>query len=169
MPVLEEQVKLLGEILGYVAKTKGLRGAWVDQYEARILQTADDKSILINARMLDSVIYRIDSSGADFIQVNFITGKKILLTDALIGFKPTTTKGIDMTRLPRVVTTPDVISVFEAIQEALHISGPNSYELAILKKIFDAVLSGGEAVGFDLSQERSWLSRVPLIGTQATS
>lgn len=169
MPVLEEQKKLLAEVLDYVAKSNGLRGVLVDKHQARIRQVADGKSILISAHLLESILFRTDSNGTDFIQVNFTTGKKILITDSLIGFKPTTPKGIDITRIPRVVTTPDVISVFEAIQETLHSAGPESYELSILKKIFDAVLSGGEAVGFDLSQERLWLSRVPLVSARATS
>ncbi len=169
MPVLQEQEKLLADVLGFVAKTKGLRGVLVGKHEARVQQIADGKSIPIHACELESVIFRTDSRGADFIQVNFTTGKKILITDTLIGFKPAQPRGVDVTRIPRVVTTPDVLSVFEAIQETLHDSGPDSYEMSILKKIFEAVVRGGEAVGFDFSQERSWLARVPLIGGRATS
>ena len=164
-----KQEKLLAEISQFVAKTSGLRISVIDERSVRIHQSADDKSLIVEASALDEVLLRSDSNGTEFIQVNFSAGHKILLTDCLIGFKPSTPRGVDLARLPRVVTTPDVINVFEAIQDALHATGPDSHEISVLKKIFDAVLNGGEAVGFDLSRERSWLARVPVSGIRASS
>lgn len=165
----DEQLGLLTDILAYVARTSGLRKIEVDKFQVRLSQEMDGKSIVIDARALEDVLFRSDTNGVEFIQVNFSNGNKILLTDTLIGFKPTAPKGVDLMRLPRVVTTPDVMSVFEAIQDALHSTNTGPHEIAILKRIFDAVLAGGEAVGFDLSEERSWLARVPVKVVRACS
>ena len=35
-----------------------------------------------------------------------------------MGFKPVEIVGLDMSRIPKVVTTPDLVSVFEAIEDA---------------------------------------------------
>jgi hypothetical protein len=141
----------------------------VSEGRLQIHQSVDGKSIEINAEMIENVLNRSDCEGVDFIQVNFSGGRKVLLTDSLIGFKPLAPQGLDSSRLPRVVTTPDVVNVFEAIQDALHNSAHEPHEIAILKKVFDAVLLGGEAIGFDLSVERSWMARIPIALTKSFS
>lgn len=164
----DKQQKLLADILRFVGGTSGLRSE-LTNVSLSILQSIDGKSISFQLTNLADVLVRSDVAGEEFLQVNFASGAKILLTDTLIGFKPSAPKGLDTSRVPRVVTTPDAVNVFEAIQDALHTSGPNSHEMAILKKIFDAVLTGGEAVGFNLSIERSWLARLPSSATKLSS
>ena len=133
-----------------------------DTESREIVQKIDGKRIVIRASELDDVLFRTDTDSQDFIQINFSSGLKILMTESLIGFKPATLSGLDMSKLPKVVTTPDILSVFEAIQEALYFSEKNPQdELQMLKKVFDAVVTGGEAIGFDLAYERSWIGRIP--------
>ena len=164
-----KQLKFVSDVLVYVKRSKGLHAEVSEAGSIRIQQSVDGKSIVIDSMTIDDVILRSDVAGEDFIQVNFSTGNKILLTDALIGFKPANPQGLDASRIPRVVTTPDVVNVFEAIQDSLHVSGPGSHEMSILKKVYEAVLNGGEAVGFDLSVERSWLTRIPNSYTKLSS
>ncbi len=164
-----KQQKFFSDILVFVEQSSGLRGYSVSECKARIHQSADGKSIDIETEQIEDVLFRSDTEGEEFIQVNFVSGHKILLTDTLIGFKPAAPKGLDVSKLPRVVTTPDVVNVFEAIQDALHSAGPDSHELNVLKRVFEAVLTGGEAVGFDLSNERSWLARIPSAFTKIAS
>jgi len=89
--------------------------------------------------------------------VNFINGKKLLLTEKLIGFKPATTLNLDMTKLPKVVTTPDLISVVEAIEESFSDENSHPEEVKVLEKVYDAVLRGAEDIGFSLPNERTWI------------
>jgi hypothetical protein len=89
--------------------------------------------------------------------VNFQSGKKILLTQNLIGFKPAPSRGLDLSKLPKVVTTPDLLSVVEAIEETLSTAPAQPEELEVLRKVFDSVLKGAEAVGFDTTSERVWM------------
>ena len=65
-----------------------------------------------------------------------------------------------MSKLPKVVTTPDLISVVEAIEDNLNSESAHPIELDILRKVFDSVVSGGEAIGFDLAKARDWLHRL---------
>jgi hypothetical protein len=62
-----------------------------------------------------------------------------------------------------VVTTSDVVSVFEALEEALQDEVFNFEEIETLKKVFESVIAGGERVGFDLATERSWLNRLTIL------
>lgn len=156
-----KQNELLAQIRLFVARTSGLRECGFAQGSASFLQTLDGHSLCVRAADLDDILFRTDTDGQDFIQVNFREGKKILITDSLIGFKPAVLAGLDMAKLPRVVTTPDILSVFEALQEALYVADPKENDLTVLRKVFDAVVSGGEAVGFNLVRERSWLGRIP--------
>lgn len=156
-----KNLQQLAEIAKYAEKSSGLKVSASTETSVRVHQSVDGKSIEIRADAIEDLLFRSDYDGAAFIQVNLCGGKKVLLTDALIGFKPLAPSGLDASRLPRVVTTPDVINVFEAIQDVLHAPGHEAHEVAILKKVFDAVLLGGEAVGFDLGVERSWMARIP--------
>jgi predicted glycosyltransferase len=65
-----------------------------------------------------------------------------------------------MEKIPKVVTTPDIQSVFDAIQEVLQ-SNDEQEELDVLRKVYDSVLCGGESVGFDLKEERKILACLP--------
>jgi hypothetical protein len=122
-----------------------------------LLQTADGKSLKIKPQSVETVLKRDDSDGNPFLQVNFITGHKVLLTKHLIGFKPSEGYGLDETRLPKVVTTPDLLSIIDVIADA---DDFDHTEFDVLRKVYLSILDGGEAVGFDLSRERQWLSQL---------
>lgn len=168
-PGFSKKQKLLTDIIEFVTKTRGLRFSPKGEQQISIRQEIDGKAICIHIDNLDDVLFRTDQTGADFIQINFVSGQKILLTDTLVGFKPECPRGVDLSRLPRVVTTPDVLNVFEAIQDALHAPATDLHEISVLKKVFEAVLKGGEDIGFDLAYERSWLIRIPAVITRASS
>ena len=123
----------------------------------KISQNTDGKGIAFFIADLEEVIARIDSDGHAFLQINFNSGKKILLTDNLIGFKPSPSRGLDLAKLPKVVTTPDLLSVVEAIEDSMTTDPAHVDEIDILKRVFDSVLRGAEAVGFDTTPERLWL------------
>lgn len=144
------------QICDFVGKSSGLASKLEDVI-LEIFQRADGKTMAFDVSELDEVIPRVDADGKDFLQINFLNGKKILLTDNLIGFKPLPSIGLDMSKLPKVVTTPDLISVVDAIEDSMLTGTGATEEVDILKKVFDSVLRGAEAVGFDLTPERVWL------------
>jgi len=145
------------QISEFVAKSSGLKSKVSESDKLHISQTADGKNIAFAINDLEEVISRIDSDGHIFLQVNFINGKKILLTQNLIGFKPAPSRGLDLGKLPKVVTTPDLLSVVEAIEDTMSTTPSQPDELEVLKKVFDSVLRGAEAVGFDTTPERLWM------------
>ncbi|MCC7406210.1 MAG: hypothetical protein IT288_17580 [Bdellovibrionales bacterium] len=147
-------------ILTYVEDTAGLVNCGSSTEKLQIFQKADGKSLSFEVLDIDEVIPRTDSEGKPFLQVNFLSGKKILLTDTLVGFKPAVNPGLDMGKLPSVVTTPDLISVVEAIEESMSSTETEPEEIEVLRRVFGSVLEGGEAVGFDLTSERVWLTRL---------
>ena len=82
-----------------------------------------------------------------------------MLTDNLVGFKPSETWGLDMSRIPKVVTTPDLHSVLDAIEDSLGSDQAES-EVEILKKVYYSILTGAEKIGFELPFERRCLERL---------
>ena len=145
------------QINEFVAKSSGLKSKLSEDTKLHIRQTADGKNIVFPIAELEEVISRVDSDGHPFLQVNFLSGKKILLTQNLIGFKPSPSRGLDLGKLPKVVTTPDLLSVVEAIEDTMSSTPAQPDELEVLKKVFDSVLRGAEAVGFDTTPERLWM------------
>lgn len=152
--------QMLEEILHYVDKSSGLTSEVSDSGLVAVRQSVDGKIFKFAKDSVSELLHREDVDGKSFIQVNFSSGTKVLFTDTLVGFKPRETLGLDMTKIPKVVTTPDLISVFEAIEESMSSDQTPETEVEILKKVFQAILQGGEAAGFDLAFERRWLSRV---------
>ncbi len=151
----------VGQIKSFISKSKGLSVVESTLSDYMIIeQKMDHKRITLNCFDLDEVMLRQDEVGKSFLQVNFTSGKKILITDSLVGFRPLGLFGLDMEKIPKVVTTPDIQSVFEAIQEVLQ-SNDEQDELDVLRKVYDSVLCGGESVGFDLKEERKVLARIP--------
>lgn len=150
--------QMLAEILEYVESSGGLSSNVTDAGVISIYQAIDGKVFRFTDTQLSEVLQRFDSDGKPFIQVNFQSGSKVLFTDTLVGFKPRETVGLDMTKIPRVVTTPDLLSVFEAIEESMSSDNGPENEVEILKKVFQAILLGGETAGFDLGFERRWLA-----------
>lgn len=150
----------LDHILNFVDSSKGLHAKINESGRVQIRQDLDGKLFSFIAQDVSEVLHRADSDGKPFLQVNFKNNMKVLLTDTLIGFKPIETVGLDMTRIPKVVTTPDLVSVFEAIEESLGADTGLEQEVEILKKVYLAIVTGAEKVGFDLGVERKWLNRL---------
>lgn len=149
---------LINRIGGFVSQASGLDLSFEEEQSKLVIkQNLDGKSLSFEANEVEEVIDRVDSDGKEFVQVNFISGKKILLTENLVGFKPAQMAGLDMTKLPRVVTTSDLFSVVEAIEESIEVEEGIPPELDVLRKVFDSVICGGEDVGFDLTSEKVWL------------
>lgn len=154
--------KLLEQIFKYVDETESLGFVESELSDYFIIeQKVDNRQIKVNKFDVEEVLSRIDEDGQEFLQVNFISGKKILLTKKLVGFRPLTMFGLDMDKLPKVVTTPDIMNIFDAIQESLCHEDNSWEELEVLRKVYDSVVCGGEAVGFDLNEERNLFSRIP--------
>lgn len=162
----QQQVEKIEE---FVTHAKGLQLKAMGEDQIQITQVVDGKAILVSKRDVEEVILRVDSDGQAFQQVNFVSGKKILITDSLIGFKPFSSSDIDVEKLPKVVTTPDLISIVEAIEDTYSLSSGGEAEVEVLKKVFLCVLRGAEAVGFDLSPERIWLQSLGVASTKATA
>lgn len=163
------KIEQLHQIRAFVEKSGGLATKKeTDDKVFRIFQRTDGKTMAFTVDQLDEVIERVDSDGKGFLQINFTSGKKILLTDNLVGFKPIPAIGLDMGKLPKVVTTPDLMSVVDAIEDSMLAGDQSSEEVDVLKKVFDSVLRGAEAVGFDITSERIWLQNVSR-STQATA
>lgn len=146
-------------ILNFVDASKGLTGRLAETGKVLVSQDVDGKSFSFYGYEVAEVLHRADADGKPFLQLNFKNGNKVLLTDTLVGFKPVETFGLDMNRLPKVVTTPDLLSVYEAIEEALG-ADEVEHEVEILKKVYQAILLGAERIGFELSFERKWLNRL---------
>jgi len=152
----------LRDILNFVATSEGLQFADSELADYFIIeQKVDERQITINKFDVEEVLPRIDDEGQDFLQVNFVSGKKILITGKLVGFRPLTMFGLDMDKLPKVVTTPDIMNIFDAIQESLCNEETSSDELEVLRKVYDSVVCGGESVGFNLADERKLFARIP--------
>ena len=132
-----------------------------------IRQKEDGKKVTFPKTEITEVLMRTDPQNSPFIQMNFTDGKKLLVTTNLIGFKPVKNKFILNENIPNVVTTPDLINVFEALEETIR-KGSNSRETLVLKHIYIAILEGGEAVGFDMSEERNWLNHIGLSTDKAS-
>lgn len=165
--IIGEETKLV--ISKFVASSVGLKISTDVVGVMTIQQRVDGKTITISEQKIEEVLERIDTDGRAFLQVNFTDGKKILLTEKLVGFKPAITEGLDLQKLPRVVTTPDLVSVVEAIEESLNSKRPRFEEVEVLRRVFDSVLLGAQEVGFDLEAERAWISCIASVRGKATA
>lgn len=161
--------QLLEEVLNFVEGAAGLDSAVTESGVITIQQNIDGKLFRFKCDDLNDVLQRVDGDGKQFIQVNFQNGNKVLFTDTLVGFKPRETIGLDMGKIPRVVTTPDLVSVFEAIEDSMGSDMTPANEVEVLKKVFQAILQGGELAGFDLSFERRWLARLSSTNFKASA
>ena len=156
----------MNQIVSYLNKSVGLELCMSDDQPLKVKQRLDGNEIRIDHSRIEEVLDRIDADGKDFLQINFHSGLKILLTEQLIGFKPMASEGLEVDKLPNVVTTPDLFSVYEAIQEAMS-EDCGEDDVEVLKRVFEAVVLGGEAIGFDLSEERLWLQRLTFTHSSA--
>lgn len=140
----------------FTKKSDGLEMRLGD--EITILQKEDQKSLQITSSSIGELLVRKDQDEKVFLQVNLNSGKKLLLTNNWVGFKPMVLQDSPNENVPNVVTTPDLVSVFEALEESKRM-GVHT-EVHMLRKVFLAILAGAEDVGFDMSEERSWLQRL---------
>ena len=165
------QHDLLTIIEDFIGKSSGLSLVDRTVADVSISQSGDSKKLKIRKMDLVDVLVRKDGEGKEFVQVNLSTGRRLLLTDQLVGFKPLPIAELDIQQLPRVVTTLDLLSVFEAIEESVSAAAPGepNNDSDTLKRVFNAILLGGEDVGFDLSTERSWLKRLSIVSSKASS
>ena len=147
----------VSQISDYVKDTTGLEITNCNDSTIEIFQKTDGKTLKLFPKQIEEIIQREDSSHKVFLQVNFLNGKKLLLTEKLIGFKPAQTLNLDMTKLPKVVTTPDLISVVEAIEDTINSTESHPEEIKVLEKVYSAVLKGAEDIGFSLPNERTWI------------
>ncbi len=153
----ESSSAIVSTIVEFIRDSSGLLLRGTQAELIGVVQKTDTKAIKIDPFTVGEVLQRRDESGEKFLQINFQAGQKILLTDAFVGFKPAQLDGLDMSKLPKVVTTPDLMSVFEAIEDSMASEAEPS-EVELLRKIYFAILLGGEAVGFDLIKERAWVT-----------
>lgn len=162
----EHTIQVIGD---YVSQSSGLRSESPADESVTICQQVDGKSLTFNPSRVDEVLQRTDVDGREFLQVNFDSGKKILITDNLIGFKPASCYGLDLKKLPKVVTTPDLISVVDAIEDVLSGEDEHNDEVEVLRRVFESVLRGAESVGFDLTSERVWLHQFFIGNSKASA
>lgn len=156
----EATAPLVKSIVNFVSQSRGLRFLESGTDELIISQSIDGKYLTVNTNTITEVLPRKDSKKDLFLQVNFSDGKKVILTDNLIGFKPATYSDLDMNRLPKVVTTPDLISFIEVLEDSLHDTEVSMDEIKDVKQYFESVLMGAEAIGFNLICERVWIARL---------
>lgn len=150
---------MLEEIIGFIGRSSGLKASY-NSSVVEISQLSDKRILALFLSDLETVLLREDQDGKPFLQLNLRGNKKILLTDQLIGFKPKQTIGLDLKKLPRVVTTPDLISVLEAVEEALSSPDCLTPETEMLKKAYFSIVLGAESIGFNMSAERQWVTRL---------
>jgi hypothetical protein len=155
----KKPARMLEEITRFIEKSSGLSYS-IQGHNVSIKQSIDAKVFQFSLEQLSEVLERTDVDGRPFIQINFTTGYKVLFTDTLVGFKPRETYGLDMAKIPRVVTTPDLLSVLTAIEDGLSSETISEFEIEVLKRVYSAIIQGGESAGFDLGAEKTWLSRV---------
>jgi len=127
----------------------------------KLTQNIDGKSLEILTSGVDEVLIREDSTGKPFLQVNFIEGTKILITKSLVGFKPALFEGVDPDRIPNVVTTPDLLSIVEALSDFDFEEDYEEYRA--LRRMYYSILHGAEAVGFEIENERLWISHAKAV------
>ena len=153
----------MNEILNFLEKKSQFKFNYTNE-TLDLKQSEDNKKIEIKNADIDKVLSRQDLDGSQFLQINFKTGSKILITHALIGFKPHEMPGFDASRIPRVVTTVDLVSVSKAIEQFFDSDdAPESKaELEILKKVYQSIMLGAENIGFKMNAEKMWFSSIVL-------
>jgi hypothetical protein len=149
-------------VIEFLENSRGLNYKKLETGALCIFQKVDGKQIHLDTEEIVSVIPREDYKKDAFIQINFSGGKKILLTDHLIGFKPAEIDGINIESLPKVVATPDLVGLFEALEDCLSAKNTNITMLLELRQASMSIIEGAESIGIDLSQEKIWLKRIGL-------
>ena len=158
-PIPKENPKsIIEDFLSYTSKLSLIKKE--EDERITLFQNYDKKTLSFYESDIKKVLERKDYNGEAFLQVNFKNGKKILLTNEFIGFPPAICSEIDTKKLPKVVTTADLLSVIEAIESSLY--GTDQYQESLydVKLFFEAIASGAESIGFSLTGERLWVERL---------
>ena len=136
-----------------------------EEEKITIFQNYDKKTLSFYESDIEKVLERKDYNEEAFLQVDFKNGKKILLTNEFVGFSPAVCTEMEAKKLPKVVTTADLLSVIEAIESSLY--GTDQYQESLhdIKLFFETIASGAESVGFNLVGERLWVDRLLLENT----
>ncbi|MFN3455796.1 MAG: hypothetical protein ACK41T_12645 [Pseudobdellovibrio sp.] len=141
-----------------------------DERGVSLTQKEDKKKVTFLFEDVEKVLPRLDVDGSHFIQVNFKNKTKILITKHLVGFKPIDLVGFDSGKIPKVVTTVDLNSVYKAIEDL--VDAEETYktatELEVLKKVYQSIMLGAEQIGFEMKHEKQWFSSF-LLNTNAAS
>ena len=126
----------------------------------QIYQHQDKKHISFKRSQVENILERKDLKDENFLQIDFYKGTKILLTKSFVGFAPAHCEGLDIEKLPKVVTTLDLLSVIEAIESSVY--GQEHYEekLEDVKLFFESIATGAESIGFNLVSERLWVEKL---------
>jgi len=154
---MEKQQDTFKIIDQFLTEESGLQLDFIDSDHLKLTQVVDGKSLEIQRFGVEEVLERLDSAGKPFLQINFLSGSKILLTKSLVGFKPAIFEGVDAKRIPNVVTTPDLLSIIEAFSE---FEEDEVSEIRALRRMYFSILHGAEAIGFDLTNEKLWLTKL---------
>lgn len=142
-----------------------------DESHIILVQSEDQKRIKFNFNDIEKVLERVDYDGSLFLQINFYNKTKILITKALVGFKPLEIVGFDSTKIPKVVTTVDLSSVKKAIEDLYEVeeSYQTATEIDVLKKVYQSIMLGAEGVGFEIKAEKHWFGAFMLNQSAATA
>jgi len=154
---MENNKPFIEQIADFIEAESALTLNSVTNAGLTLTQNIDGKSLEILTSGVDEVLTREDSTGKPFLQVNFIEGTKILITNSLVGFKPALFEGVDHERIPNVVTTPDLLSIVEALSDFDFEEDYEEYRA--LRRMYYSILHGAEAVGFEIENERLWVSQ----------
>ncbi len=150
----------VSQVKSFVASTSGLQMETIEEGSLCVCQKVDGKGLVFRERDIAAIMSRKDDLERPFIQVNFQSGKKVLLTDQLIGFKPIAVDGLGLETMPSVVASPDLVSLFEAMEECLQSNSDNVPAFMELRHAFMSIVEGGEAVGIDFDKEKFWLKHL---------
>lgn len=158
-PIPKESPKsLIEDFLASAKKLSLIKGDEGDKIT--LLQSHDKKALSFYESDVEKVLKRKDCKGEVFLQINFKSGKKILLTDEFVGFAPAPCSEISSKKLPKVVTTADLLSVIEALESSIYGTDQYQESLRDARMFFEAIAGGAESIGFSLTGERLWVEKL---------
>ena len=161
---LDSASENMNTVINFLEKQSQYTLEFPEENLLSLTQNEDLKKINIKTMLIEKVMVRVDSEANEFLQVNFNHGHKILITKSLVGFKPHELVGFDISRIPRVVTTMDLVSVSKAIEDLFDIeeTPDTRAEIEVLKRVYQSILVGAENIGFKMCAEKKWISSLLL-------
>lgn len=160
LPLPKSDIRSLVQSFLSKSKKLSLIEAQKSESDFSIVQNYDKKRLSISPKNIEKVLEREDQKGDLFLQINFKNGKKVILTEEFIGFAPAACVGLFAKKLPKVVTTADLLNVIDAIEGSVYGSEQYQESLADVKLFFEAIAGGAESIGFDLTGERLWVEKI---------